>query len=79
MRLLYILFFFSFYISFSQSPLISMDESSQKKWVDSVYQPFSRRKNRTTIYCWVAQNMEKKNRSYFKSYQKIQIGRIIFL
>ena len=41
MRLLYILFFFSFYISFSQSPLISMDESSQKKWVDSVYQSLS--------------------------------------
>ena len=55
MRLLYFLFFFSFFISFSQSPLITIDESNQKKWVDSVYQSLSQEEKIGQLFTvWVA-------------------------
>ena len=61
MRLFYILFFFSFFTSFSQSPLTTIDESNQKKWVDSVYQTLSQEEKIGQLFTvWVATKYGKK-------------------
>ena len=61
MRLFYILFFFSFFTSFSQSPLITIDESNQKKWVDSVYQSLSQEEKIGQLFTvWVATKYGKE-------------------
>jgi len=80
MRLLYILFFFSFYISFSQSPLISMDESSQKKWVDSVYQSLSQEEKIGQLFTvWVATKYGKEEIDHISNLiKKYKLGGLIF-
>lgn len=80
MRLLYILFFFSFFISFSQSPLITIDESNQKKWVDSVYQSLSQEEKIGQLFTvWVATKYGKEEIDHVSNLiEKYKLGGLIF-
>ena len=80
MRLFYILFLFSFFTSFTQSPLTTIDESNQKKWVDSVYQTLSQEEKIGQLFTvWVATRYGKEEIDHISNLiKKYNLGGLIF-
>ena len=80
MRKLYILFFLSCGILFCQSPLKTIDEYNQKKWVDSVYSSLDENeKIGQLITVWVATKYGQKEIDHISELiNEFKLGGLIF-
>ena len=80
MRILYILFLFSFGILFCQSPLKTTDEYNQMKWVDSVYSSLNEEeKIGQLITVWVATKYGQQEIDHISELIKeFKLGGLIF-
>ena len=80
MRVLYILFLFSFGILFCQSPLKTIDEYNQMKWVDSVYSSLNQdEKIGQLITVWVATKYGQQEIDHISELIKeFKLGGLIF-
>ena len=80
MRKLYVLFFLSCGILFCQSPLKTIDEYNQKKWVDSVYSSLDEdEKIGQLITVWVATKYGQKEIDHISELiNEFKLGGLIF-
>jgi len=80
MRKLYVLFFLSCGILFCQSPLKTIDEYNQKKWVDSVYSSLDEdEKIGQLITVWVATKYGQKEIDHVSELiNEFKLGGLIF-
>ena len=80
MRKLYVLFFLSCGILFCQSPLKTIDEYNQKKWVDSIYSSLDENeKIGQLITVWVATKYGQKEIDHISELiNEFKLGGLIF-